>query len=107
MLLFCLRTSWGRGWPLLARPFGRSPEIWLLFLGSQMIWTITLIQVTALTFAATRETSHAVSEMEAEDRRDDLFPLPLRDLRRLAPADPRRVVGRALICGRNTGRPAG
>jgi hypothetical protein len=76
MIQFCLRTSWARGWPLLARPIGRSPEILLLYLGSQMIWTITLIQVTALTIAATRETSRTLAEMDLEYRRDDLFPSP-------------------------------
>ena len=32
-----------------------------------MIWTITLIQVTALTFAATRECSAVLAEMDRED----------------------------------------
>jgi hypothetical protein len=75
MLLFCQRTDWNRGWPLQG-PRRASIEAKLLDLGSTMIWTITLIQVTALTIAATRETSRAVSEMDLEDRQDDLFRSP-------------------------------
>jgi hypothetical protein len=41
-----------------------------------MIWAITLIQVTGLAMAATRETARALAEMDQEDRRDDLFRSP-------------------------------
>jgi len=75
MLLFCQRTDWNRGWPLQG-PRRDSIETVLLDLGSTMIWTITLIQVTALTIAATRESSRALAEMDLEDRRDDLFRSP-------------------------------
>jgi hypothetical protein len=72
MLLFCQRTDWDRGWPLEG-PRRDSIETVLLDLGSTMVWTITLIQVTALTIAATRESSRALTEMAIEDRGDDLF----------------------------------
>jgi hypothetical protein len=75
MLLFIQRTDWNRGWPLQG-PRRDSIETVLLDLGSTMIWTITLIQVTALTIAATRESSRALAEMDLEDRRDDLFRSP-------------------------------
>jgi hypothetical protein len=75
MLLFCQRTAWNRGWPLQG-PRNPSLETILLQLGFTMIWTITLIQVTALSMAATRETSRALAEMELEDRCDDLFRSP-------------------------------
>jgi hypothetical protein len=75
MLLFCQRTDWNRGWPLQG-PRRGSIEALLLDLGSTMIWTITLIQVTALSIAATRETSRAVTDMDQEDRQDDLFRSP-------------------------------
>jgi hypothetical protein len=57
----------------------------LLDLGSTMIWTITLIQVTALTIAAARETSRALSEMDLEDRQDDLFRSPSESSQELLP----------------------
>jgi hypothetical protein len=72
MLLFVQLTDWNRGWPLQG-PRRGSIEAMLLHLGSTMIWTITLIQVTALCIAATRETSRALTQMAAEDRHDDLF----------------------------------
>jgi hypothetical protein len=75
MLLFCQRTDWNRGWPLQG-PRRASIEAKLLDLGSTMIWTITLIQVTALTIAATRETSRTLSEMDRDDRQEDLFRSP-------------------------------
>jgi hypothetical protein len=84
MLLFCQRTDWHRGWPLQG-PRRGSIEAFLLDLGSTMIWTITLIQVTALTIAATRETSRALSEMELEDRQDDLFRSPSESSHELLP----------------------
>lgn len=75
ILLFCQCTDWRRGWPLQG-PRNDSLETLLLQLGTTMIWTITLIQVTALSIAATRETARAVTEMDIEDRRDDLFRSP-------------------------------
>jgi hypothetical protein len=76
MVLFYHCTAWKRGWPLEGPRNVRSLETILLYLGSTMIWTITLIQVTALSIAATRETSRALAEMDLEDESDDLFPSP-------------------------------
>jgi hypothetical protein len=84
MLLFCQRTDWDRGWPLRG-PRRPSIQAQLLDLGSTMIWTITLIQVTALTIAATRETSRTLSEMDREDREDDLFRSPSESSQELLP----------------------
>jgi hypothetical protein len=84
MLLFCQRTDWRRGWPLQG-PRRGSIEAMLLDLGSTMIWTITLIQVTALTIAATREISRALAEMDVEDRQDDLFRSPSESSEELLP----------------------
>lgn len=72
LLLFCLRTSWRHGWPLQA--VNRlSLETLLLYMGSTMIWTITLVQVTALTIAASRQFGRVLAEMDREDQCDDLF----------------------------------
>lgn len=76
LLLFCQLTIWQRGWPLQGHHIGRSLETLLLYLGSTMIWTITLIQVTALTIAATRETNRALADIDLEERREDLFRSP-------------------------------
>jgi len=76
MVFFCHCTIWKRGWPLQGPRNGRSLETLLLYLGSTMIWTITLIQVTALSIAATRETSRVLTEMDIEDRSEDLFRSP-------------------------------
>ena len=45
----------------------------LLFLGTEVIWTITLLQVTALTIAASRQSTRASPEMDREDQENDLF----------------------------------
>jgi hypothetical protein len=75
-LYFCEQTIWSQGWPLVGKARPDSLESLLLFLGSQMIWTVTLIQVTALTIAATRQTSQALDEMDREDQDHDLFRSP-------------------------------
>jgi hypothetical protein len=74
MLKFCELTNWDGGWPLRRR----NPNMhgWLLFLGSELIWTITLIQVTALIIAAFRHSNRTLSEMEREDQDVDLLRLP-------------------------------
>ncbi|GAC1463977.1 MAG: hypothetical protein NVSMB9_02120 [Isosphaeraceae bacterium] len=72
MLLFCQMTEW-RAWPLHPRRMINSLDTVLLNLGSQMIWTITLIQVTALTIAATRQCASVVAEMDREDGDHDLL----------------------------------
>ena len=75
LLLFWQRTDWQAGWPLGIR----RPDInsLMLDLGTTMIWTICLIQVTALTLAAARQCSVVLVEMEREDARADPFgPVP-------------------------------
>jgi len=74
MFLFCLLTDWEAGWPLQHRPL--LPETFLLLLGTDMIWTITLFQVTALTIAATRQSSRVLLEMDKEDQHHDLLSSP-------------------------------
>jgi hypothetical protein len=68
LLFFCLMTDW-RVWPLRLNRL--SMETLLLDLGSTMIWTITLIQVTALSIAATRQCGEVLLEMEREDVHND------------------------------------
>lgn len=68
MLHFCLTTDWRR-WPLGLNRL--SIETLLLNLGFTMIWTITLIQVTALSIAATRQCRGVVEEMNREDAEND------------------------------------
>jgi hypothetical protein len=44
-----------------------------------MIWTVTLIQVTALTVAATKQCSAVLAEMAQEDQQSDVFKSPSDD----------------------------
>jgi hypothetical protein len=74
MLGFCEQTNWDRGWPLQRRNAGI--QGWLLFLGWNLIWTITLIQVTALVVAAARHTIRTLSDMEREDQHHELLGFP-------------------------------
>ena len=74
MLQFCESTNWDGGWPLRPRMFGM--QSWLLFLGSELIWTITLIQVTALVIAAFRQSNRTLGEMEREDQDHELLQFP-------------------------------
>ncbi len=74
MLRFCELTDWDGGWPL--RPRNGNGHGLLLFLGSQLIWTITLIQVTALIIAALRQSNRTLAEMESEDQDHDLLRVP-------------------------------
>jgi hypothetical protein len=68
MLYFYMMTDWSR-WPLgWQRP---TLPCLLLDLGSTMIWTITLIQVTALAVAATRQCTDVLAEMDREDAEND------------------------------------
>jgi hypothetical protein len=79
MLLFCQQTDWGRGWPLqerVRRIGGLGVEGQLLRHGSLLIWTITLIQVTALVISAVRQTSRVLEEMDHEDQEHDLLRSP-------------------------------
>jgi hypothetical protein len=73
MLFFCQRTNWTAGWPLQPlRAVGLESE--LLSHGSTLIWTITIIQVTALTISATRQSSLVLFEMDREDQPYELLP---------------------------------
>jgi hypothetical protein len=70
MLLFWLTTDWEKGWPLEFKRPGFI-EVVLLELGSTMIWTITLIQVTALNVAAFRQCGAVLDDMDREDDEND------------------------------------
>jgi hypothetical protein len=72
MLFFSQQTNWGAGWPLQLRRMG-GVEGDLLFYGFNLIWTITLIQVTALVISAARQTGHVLEEMDREDQEGDLL----------------------------------
>ena len=74
LLMFCELTHWDGGWPLRRRNLNM--HSWLLFLGSELIWTITLIQVTALVIAALRQSNRTLTEMENEDRDHELLRFP-------------------------------
>jgi hypothetical protein len=67
MLLFCQMTNWRAGWPLQPRGFN-GIEARLLIHGTMLIWSITLIQVTALVVSASRESSQVIEEMDREDQ---------------------------------------
>lgn len=75
MILFLERTAWRQGWPLLDQGI-HSPETLLLTMGTRMIWAITLIQVTALTIAATRQTHRVLREMERDQQEHELLRSP-------------------------------
>jgi hypothetical protein len=75
LLMFCARTDWRAGWPLIPRQF-RALEEYLLFKATQLIWAITLLQVTALVFAAARESNQVLAEMQREDESGDPFVTP-------------------------------
>ena len=74
LLYFCESTDWEAGWPLRNRLLTIPAH--LLFLGWNLIWTIALIQVTALVIAAFRQTNKTVGEMEREDQENDLLHFP-------------------------------
>lgn len=71
LLLFCQRTNWWAGWPLIAHPRLRSVEEFLLYQASHLIWAITLIQVTSLVLSAARMSGETLQEMRAEDDAND------------------------------------
>jgi hypothetical protein len=73
MLFFCQQTDWRAGWPLQPRRGGAGLEGMLLLQGWLLIWTITLIQVTALVISATRQSTHVLAEMDGEDEEHDLL----------------------------------
>jgi hypothetical protein len=73
LLEFWLRTDWHQ-WPLHVVRW--QPQTLLLFLGRNIIWMITLLQVTALVMAAAGQALTVVKELNAEERADDLFASP-------------------------------
>jgi hypothetical protein len=85
MLLFCQQTNWLKGWPLTGQRI-IALETLLLDLGWNMIWTITLIQVTALTIAAARQSFRVLAEMDREDQKEELFRSPSDAFTDLLPA---------------------
>jgi len=74
MLQFCELTNWERGWPLQPRQAGF--QGWILFLASQLIWAITLIQVTALVIASVRHSSRTLNEMRREEQDREVMTWP-------------------------------
>jgi hypothetical protein len=72
LLLFCQRTNWRAGWPL-QRQHIRGLEGVLLYHGFHLIWTITVIQVTALVISAVRQSTYVLHEMDREDEENDLL----------------------------------
>lgn len=68
---FLEKTQW-TDWPLHPRPVNSI----LLYLGFTMIWAIALIQVTALSVAATSQASRVVAEIDQEARDNDQFRPP-------------------------------
>jgi hypothetical protein len=74
MLLFLLQTDFQRGWPLIPRRM--SLEMAILDLGQNMIWTIALIQVTAMSIAATRQCTAVLADLARQEQADELFPAP-------------------------------
>jgi hypothetical protein len=73
LLLFCQATNWAAGWPLQQRALRNHLEGKLLVYGFSLIWTITLIQVTALTISAVRQSTYVLDEMDREDQETDLL----------------------------------
>ncbi len=70
MVWFCIMTDWSSHGPLQQRPI-RSIEELLLGKSSYLIFMITLMQVTALTISAARQSGYLLDEMEREDEASD------------------------------------
>src|SRR5262249_30292167 len=71
MIVFWERTNWAQGWPLQPHRALRALETVLLIHGWNLIWTITLIQVTALVISSARQSSLVLQEMDREDEAED------------------------------------
>jgi hypothetical protein len=74
LIMFCERTDWEQGWPL--HPRNPNMHSILLLLGSELIWTIALLQVTALIIAALRQSNRTLGQMDREDHDLDLLGFP-------------------------------
>ena len=72
LLYFCQHTNWRRR---LAAPIPPGPgaRSFLVFYGYHLIWTITLIQVTALVVSAVRQSTTVLEEIERDDQESDLL----------------------------------
>jgi hypothetical protein len=71
LLFVCQQTNWAQ-WPL-QHLHRRNLESELLLHGFTLIYSITLIQVTALVISAARQSTVALAEMDREDQEDDLL----------------------------------
>jgi hypothetical protein len=71
LLFTCQQTNWAQ-WPL-QHMHRRNLESELLLHGFTLIYSITLIQVTALVISAARQSTVALAEMDREDQEDDLL----------------------------------
>ncbi len=71
LLLFCQCTNWA-AWPLQPRRI-HMLEGFLLYHGFQLIWAVTVIQVTAMVVSAVQHSTWVIEEMNREDLADDLF----------------------------------
>jgi heme exporter protein D len=72
LLHFCQRTDWRAGWPLQHRHV-RGLDGFLVEYGYNLIWAITLIQVTALVVSAVRQSTTVLEEIDREDQEHDLL----------------------------------
>ena len=72
LLFFCQRTNWKDGWPLRIQA-PRALDAFLVSYGYRLIWTITLIQVTALVVSAVRQSTTVLEEIDREDQENDLL----------------------------------
>lgn len=79
LLLFCIRTNWRGGWPLQPQPVMRLPEGLLLSMGVVIVHTIALIQVTALTLSATRQSMRVLEDLDRDDPYREYFGTHLED----------------------------
>jgi hypothetical protein len=84
MLFICQQTNWSV-WPL-QHAMRRNLESELLLHGFVLIYSITLIQVTALVISAARQSSVVLAEMDREDQQEDLL-RPQSDVFQNADAD--------------------
>ena len=72
LLFFCQATNWRAGWPLQVQQL-RPLDGFLVYYGYKLIWTITLIQVTALVVSAVRQSTTVLEEIDRDDQENDLL----------------------------------
>jgi hypothetical protein len=93
LLFFCQRTNWRAGWPLQVQPL-RALDGLLVYYGYTLIWTITLIQVTALVISAVRQSTTVIEEIDREDQESDLLRSPSESMHPYEGAGANRDQGR-------------